>query len=115
MFTVPSQVINGFAFWPGQILMDGAGNMIVHGLVPDVLVAGQQGYGLSRVLPDGQIDTNFGTNGLVAGVPDNSIVMLQADGKIVVATEVLSYAENRVYLRRYNGVSTAPENSKFSK
>ena len=64
-------------------------------------------FALVRYLPDGSLDTSFGSGGVVetpipSGYAEANAAVLQPDGKIVVAGDYLSAAGSEFALARYN-------------
>jgi len=78
----------------GKIVV--AGNITTASLATDI--------GLRRYNTDGSLDTSFGTGGtVVGGAGFDPAVALQADGRIVVAGEVLSVGNGDFTLIRFLG------------
>jgi len=55
---------------------------------PDGYLLGSSSFGLTRYTPTGQLDTSFGSNGIVTTTLSSNlsfinVVLLQSDGKIV--------------------------------
>jgi uncharacterized delta-60 repeat protein len=68
---------------------------------------GNDNVALARYNPDGSLDTNFGTSGIVTtpigGSNDRgNAVTLQPDGKILVAGDFDAGGQDRIFLARYN-------------
>ncbi|MBT2340848.1 MULTISPECIES: calcium-binding protein [Pseudomonas] len=66
-----------------------ADGSVVVGAAYNAAGAGDPTYALQRFSPDGQLDTHFGNNGVLhlspaMGFGEDSVVALQADGKIIV-------------------------------
>jgi uncharacterized delta-60 repeat protein len=68
---------------------------------------GPEQFALVRYLPDGSVDSSFGSDGVVetpipGGFAEANAAALQPDGKIVVAGDYLSSAGSEFALARYN-------------
>lgn len=95
------------------VAVQGDGKIVVAGAGIDEAGADDEDTTLTRYLPDGELDTTFGTGGKVVadlsavdGIDRATAVALQADGRIVVAGWVASGIERDVLVARFNADGT---------
>ncbi len=90
------------------VVVQADGKIIVAG---SAVIGGAADFALVRYNPDGSVDTSFGTNGLVttaigAGEDLARSVVLQADGKIVLAGSSYNGSNYDIAVVRYNANGT---------
>jgi uncharacterized delta-60 repeat protein len=98
----------GVSVAPSDAALQPDGKIVVVGTTDNFQIATQV-FGVTRLLPNGSVDTTFGNQGAVMTAFTNFInspnaVAIQLDGKIVVAGETQSSDDsiNRFAVARYN-------------
>src|SRR5688572_8432296 len=101
--------LQGQQDWANDVAVDGQGRILASGVA---FVGAQRHFLLMRHLPDGQLDPDFGTNGVVTTAVGSEqyseggaeAMAIQPDGRIVLAGWTTSYTSTTydVVLVRYH-------------
>jgi len=96
---------NGYTEMVSDILLQADGKLLVVG---SVSTSNDQRFRVTRLLADGTIDPSYGTNGNAIGPIVNGTIeplrgRIQADGKLVFATNVTTGSTTRSMLWRLDG------------
>lgn len=83
IFSGQSQTIDGHEVTPGNLMVQNNGKVVAAGWINNT----NPQYGFAQYLPDGRLDTSFGTNGLTIGRFDvyryEQFSVLQPDGRLL--------------------------------